>query len=287
MSEFPAAGPIHATVRISSGALRITAEQRDTVSVDVQPGTSGEAARTAAAGTLVEMVGDHLTIETPQARGFMIRRHPPVAITVRVPLDSRLMLRSASADLTCEGRFGDSDINSASGDLQIEHVAGHLQRHAASGDMRFVRVDGDLTTNAASGDIRGRTVGGDLSAKTASGDIAVEAVAGAARVGTASGDVTIGNVAAGTTRVHTASGDVHVGVAEGTPVWLDLNTASGDTRTDLPVTGEPPAGTTAVLNLYVRTASGDITVRRAVNPAAEPSPFATTPAASGDQDVAD
>jgi hypothetical protein len=284
MPEFPAAGPILATVRISAGALRIAAERRDTISVDVQPGAGGEAVRAAATDTLVEMVGDQLTVETPQARGFMIRRHAPVNITVRVPTDSRLMLRAASADITCEGRFGDSDINSASGDLMIEHVAGGLHRNAASGDLRFGRVDGHLTITGASGDMRGHSVGGNLTAKTASGDVAIEAVAGDAQVSTASGDVTVGILAAGTTRIHTASGDVRLGVAEGTPVWLDLNTVSGDTRTDLPVTSEAPAGTAAALNLYIRTASGDITVRRAVGPPATPSSTATgTPVATVDQ----
>jgi hypothetical protein len=272
MSEFPAAGPILATVRISTGALRIIAEQRDTVHVEVQPGAGGDAARAAAADTLVEMVGNQLTVETPQGRGFVIRRHPPVNITVRVPTGSRLMLRSASADIVCDGRFGDADINSASGDLVVDHIAGDLQRHAASGDMRFNRVDGHLTTDAASGDVRGRSVGGDLTAKTASGDITVEAVAGSARVTTASGDISFGSLAAGTTRIQTASGDVLIGVAEGTPLWLDLSTVSGDTRTDLPVSSEPPSGTTAALSLYVRTVSGDIALRRAVTPPAEPSP---------------
>lgn len=271
MSEFPAAGPILATVRISTGALRIIAERRDNVTVEVRPGAGGEAARSAAEETIVEMAGDQLTVETPQARGFVIRRSAPVNVTVRLPTDSRLRLRSASADIVCDGRFGDSEITSASGDLMIDHVAGNLARHAASGDLRFNRVDGELTTDGASGDTRGRSVGGDLSAKTASGDITVEAIAGAARVTTASGDISFGSLATGTTRIQSASGDVVLGIAEGTPLWLDLSTVSGDTRSDLPVSSEAPGGTTATLNLYVRTVSGDITLRRATAPPAEPS----------------
>lgn len=284
MPEFPASGPILATVRIAAGSLRITAEPRDTVAVDVQPSASGEASRQAAAETYVDMAGDQLTVETPQARGFILRRHGPVNITIRVPLDSRLMLRSASADVTCDGRYGDSDINLASGDLMIEQVAGHLQCGTASGDVRFARVDSSLTATAASGDIRGHSVGGDLSAKTASGDVNIEAVAGSVGVSTASGDVSIGNVAAGSVRMHTASGDVVLGVAEGTPVWLDLNTLSGDTRTDLPVSSEPPAGAAATLNLYIRTVSGDITVRRAATAPATPSPVPSRATTTQDDD---
>jgi len=277
MPEFPASGPILTIVRIAAGTLRIAAEPRDTVSVDVQPGSNGEAARQAAAETYVDMSGDQLTVETPQARGFILRRNGPVNITIRVPRDSRLMLRSASADITCDGRYGDSDINLASGDLKIEHVAGDLRFGTASGDVKFNRVDGGLTAGTASGDVRGQSVGGDMSAKTASGDVTVEAVAGSVGVNTASGDVAIGNVAGGSVRMHTASGDVVLGVAEGTPVWLDLNTLSGDTRTDLPVSSETPAGTTATLNIYIRTVSGDITVRRSATAPAAPS---TVPSAA-------
>ncbi len=284
MPEFPAHGPIFATVRIASGALRITAEPRDTVSVDVQPGSNSEASRQAAAETLVDMAGDQLTVETPQARGFILRRNGPVNIGIRVPLDSRLMLRSASADITCDGRFGDSDINLASGDLMIEQVAGSLKLSTASGDVRFARVDGGLTASTASGDVRGHSVGGDMSAKTASGDVNIEAVAGSVGVNTASGDVSIGSVAAGSVRMHTASGDVVIGVAEGTPIWLDLNTLSGDTRTDLPVSSETPAGTAATLNMYIRTVSGDITVRRSVTAPATPSPVPSRGAGIQDDD---
>lgn len=282
MPEFPASGPISATVRIASGALRIAAEPRDTVTIDVQPGSNSEASRQAAAETLVDMSGDQLTVETPQARGFILRRGGPVNISIRVPRDSRLTLRSASADINCDGRFGDSDINLASGDLTIEQVAGDLRLSTASGDARFARVDGALTAGTASGDIRGHSVGGDMSAKTASGDVTVEAVAGSVGVSTASGDIEVGNVAAGSVRMHTASGDVVVGVAEGTPIWLDLNTLSGDTRTDLPVSGETPAGTTAALTMYIRTVSGDITVRRSATAPATPSPVPSRTARAQD-----
>ncbi len=284
MPDFPASGPIHATVRIAAGALRIAAETRDTVTVEVRPGSNGEASRQAAEDTHVDMAGDQLTVETPQARGFMIRRSAPVNITLRVPLGSRLLLRSASADITCDGSYGDSYINLASGDVEIEQIAGNLQCGTASGDVRFARVDGNLTVTTASGDIRGHSVGGEMSAKTASGDVIVEAVAASVRAGTASGDITIGNMATGTARIHTASGDVKLGVAEGTPIWLDLNTLSGDTRTDLPVSSETPDGTAATLNLYIRTVSGDITVRRSVTAPATPSPVPTAAMAAQDDD---
>jgi DUF4097 and DUF4098 domain-containing protein YvlB len=277
MPEYPAAGPIHATVRISTGDLRIAAENRQTVEVTVTPGTSSEASRTAAAETRVEMVGDELVVETPQARGFVIRRTPPVNIAIRLPLDSRLTLRSASADMVVDGRVGDTDINTASGDVRLDHVAGHLRRNAASGDLQFDRVDGEVQLATASGDVRAGTVGGDLSAKSASGDITLDAVGGSARVVSASGDVKLGNLATGDTRIHTASGDVLIGVNQGTAVWMDMSSSSGDTRSELAVGNVAPVDSPATLQLRVRTASGDITIRRAVTAAARGQVGADTP----------
>ena len=63
-----------------------------------------------------------------------------------------------------------------------------------------------------------------------------------------------------------ASGDVKIGVEAGTGVWLDVNTASGSTRNELTMGADAPgataASTGATLELRVRTASGDIDIRR-------------------------
>ena len=271
MPEFPVSGPISATVRISSGSLRFVAEQRDSVVVDVRPGNSSDAARQAAAETIVEMTADGLIIETPQARGFIVRRSPSVDVTVRLPSDSRIMARTASADVTVDGRLAGADINTASGDTRIEHVTGDLRRHSASGDTHFRRVDGALNADGASGDVRGGIVGGDLTTKSASGDVDRR---GDRRIG--AGEQRVRRLPArqrrrGQTNIHSASGDVLIGVAEGTAVWMDVSTISGDTRSELNVSDSSPTGSSATLELSIRTVSGDVIIRRATNTPAQPS----------------
>lgn len=262
MPEYPCTGPVTVTLRSDAGNVHVIAEDRSTVSVDVQPGAMGEAARSAAASTQIEMTGDQLLVETPHARGFMIRRTPAVNISIRVPQDSRLNLRTASADLVCDGRFADVEVRSASGDLRIDHVSGYLERSTASGDTRFGRVDGDLRCVGASADLRGEQIGGDLTSRAVSGDVNIGAVGGSVRIDTASGDARIGSLSSGTARINAVSGDVVIGVVEGTAVWLDLSTVSGDTRSELAVETEAPQGTEAGLTLHVRTVSGDISIQR-------------------------
>jgi DUF4097 and DUF4098 domain-containing protein YvlB len=96
----------------------------------------------------------------------------------------------------------------------------------------------------------------------------VRSAAGSLRASTASGGVEIGSLRRGEAVIKTASGDVQVGVAPGSAVWMDLSSASGRSISDLTATGDaPPTDGPVELELRVRTASGNIRVRRAAGDA--------------------
>ncbi|MEV4532289.1 DUF4097 family beta strand repeat-containing protein [Asanoa sp. NPDC049518] len=263
MPEFPVDGPITVEFKIASGSVDVVAEERTTAVATVEPaGRSGESRRIADE-TTIEFQNGRLTITTPDQSGFRLRSGS-VAIRVLVPLDSTVTGRSASADVTCQGRVGGFEIESASGDIRAEHVSGDATVGTASGDVRLGRVDGHLQTRGASGDLRVQTVGGAFTGKYASGDVQVDEAGGDLTVQTASGDVTIRKAQQGTARISTASGDVSIGVLAGTGVWFDVKTLSGDTRNGLdmsqPAAGEPTGGQ---ITLQLRTMSGDIDIHRA------------------------
>ncbi len=82
---------------------------------------------------------------------------------------------------------------------------------------------------------------------------------------TASGDVEIGSVVAGEVRINSASGDIEVGIAKGSRLFVDAQTLSGDTSSELDLesgstieTDEGP-----LVELKARSMSGDISVKRA------------------------
>lgn len=59
------------------------------------------------------------------------------------------------------------------------------------------------------------------------------------------------------------SGHVRVGVAPGSALWMDLNTVSGRSTTDLTARGDVPAASGPVeLELRVHTISGHIHIHR-------------------------
>lgn len=265
MPEYATPGPINLEIRIAAGDVEIHAEPRQTAVAEVVPHDDSGSARELAEKTRVEVSGDTLLISAPELGGWLLRRAPKLRVTARVPTGSSARIRVASADIHGYGEWSQVRVNSASGDTQLDQVTGDVSVNSASGGVRAVRVGGRLTVNTASGDVTSNQVDGRIDVKSASGDIQVDTAGGDVVLKTASGDAIIGAARNGTVRAHSVSGDVSVGVVSGTGVWLDLNTLSGRTHSDLDMSGgAPPASHDLTIN--VNTVSGDIAVRRVTLP---------------------
>ena len=271
MYEFATDTPVSIDLRVAAGRCDLTAEPRDTATVEVEPLNPGDdRAIQAAADTIVQLSGGQLTIKTPDTSGvgwLFGRRTAKLRITIAVPTGSSLEAKVASADLVCTGTLATVSVNNASGDVQLDQVTGDVSMNSASGDVRVAYVGGNLKANSASGDIDAGRVDGDVAHNSASGDTRIGETHGTVRIHSASGDVRIDAVVAGSVRANTASGDLIFGVPAGTGVWMDLNTASGTTSSDLSIGGERPLAGHDV-ELRGSTASGDIEIHRVPAPAA-------------------
>jgi len=98
---------------------------------------------------------------------------------------------------------------------------------------------------------------------SASGDVLIREAGSAVSVNTASGDQMIGAVARGSVSLKSASGDLRIGIREGSTLWVDARSRSGDVTSDLPVSDLPPEGDAPHVELRANTMSGDISVIRA------------------------
>ena len=141
-----------------------------------------------------------------------------------------------------------------------------------------------INVKSASGDLTAREAGDGVSVQTASGDVDIDIVRGPVNVNSASGDVTIGEaydnvnvstvsgdqdhgaVMRGTVSAHSVSGDVSIGVRRGSKVFLDCNTVSGDTQSELELSGDVPTGDGPLVEIRAKTVSGDISIKRAPAP---------------------
>ncbi|HEY6739742.1 MAG TPA: DUF4097 family beta strand repeat-containing protein [Actinopolymorphaceae bacterium] len=281
MPTFSTPEPITLRVKISGGQVVVEASDRADTEVTVLPGDPSRSGDVEAAeATIVEHRDGVVVVEAPEVHGgrwFSTRSHD-VRVHVALPQDSDARIETASADVRVSGRLADAAVTTASGnvgidqvkDLAVKTASGDVQARAVAGDGSLTTASGNVTVpsvggsvrvSAASGDIELGTVGGDVELKSASGDAAVRSVGGSLEASSASGDVSIGAVTRGRTSVNTASGDIRVGITEGTTAWLELNTLSGDVRSDLDGTDDPGSGET--VEIRASSLSGDIRIVRA------------------------
>jgi DUF4097 and DUF4098 domain-containing protein YvlB len=265
MYEFPVTGAIEAEFRLADGRVDTTTQAGlTTATVTVEPMDGSEASREAAERTTVEMQGKRLTVKAPDigTTGWLRGRRAKISVTATLPADSEVELRSASADATLHGVYGNVAVHTASGDAFVEIVNGDLTVNAASGDVRAQHVGGDLKVNSASGDINADAVDGAIVVHTASGDVEIGAVGNGAKANTASGDITITKIIRGQAKINSASGDIEVGIGAGTGVYMDISSMSGRARSDLDTSHSPVSNGDPEVTLHLRSMSGDITVKR-------------------------
>jgi DUF4097 and DUF4098 domain-containing protein YvlB len=282
--SFQTPGETRLDIRLGSGEVRLeTAEVQETTVV-LEPLRDNEASAAAIENARLELRdrGDgHEVVIDVRDRGRGLFRNAEVLIAVTCPEGASVETKSGSADVEGHGRFGsvevetgsgdvefgeiagEAHVNAASGDVQLASVGGDARVNTASGDVQIRSIDGDAKINSASGDVILREVRGELSVNSASGDVLVREAASSVGVNTASGDQEIGSVSTGKVTLKSASGDLKIGIKEGSTLWVDARSRSGEVRSELPVSDLPPDGNGPTVELRANTMSGDITVARA------------------------
>jgi DUF4097 and DUF4098 domain-containing protein YvlB len=284
---FETPGEVRLEIRLGAGEVRLEASDSQETTVVLEPLRDNDATAAAIANARLELrergEGSDVVIDVrDRGRGLSsILRGAEVLVSVTCPNGASVESKTGSADVVGRGRFGAVEVQTGSGDVEFGEIAKEARVNAASGDVQLGDVGGDVRINTASGDVQMRTVGGEAKINTASGDVIIREVAGELSVNTASGDVLVreaasavsvntasgdqefGSVSTGNVTLKSASGDLRVGIPEGTNLWVDARSRSGDVRSELPVSDLPPEGERPVLELSANTMSGDITLSRA------------------------
>jgi DUF4097 and DUF4098 domain-containing protein YvlB len=259
--SFPTDGPLRVDVRIPSGLVEVEAVESSQAWVEL------EAEQEVLERTTVELQGDELRVHVRQRRGLFVSfGRDEVRARLRVPEGSKLTATTHSADLRASGRLDSARVQTASGDVAADRCR-TLSVQSASGDAAVAEVLEELAIQTASGDVRVGRVGGKLTIQGVSGDIRVETAEGDARVAAVSGDVALESVAGSQVKVESVSGDVEVGVRRGCRVHVDATSVSGHMRSELDLDDAPVgAADGPLVDLRVRTVSGDVDVVRAAAP---------------------
>lgn len=216
-----------------------------------------------------------ISVLAPKGRGGLFRGDASLDIEVEVPLGSRLIAKSGSADVDVSGEVGETKVKCGSGQVRVERVAGDAVLDTGSGDLELGSVTGALKVRSGSGAVGVGVTDGTTSISSGSGDIRIGRAAGSVVVKTGSGDleiresecdvatstgsgaVAVRNARRGRISAKGASGDILVGVPAGTPVWTDISTVSGRVSSTLPSAGEPEPGADHV-EVRATTVSGNV-----------------------------
>ena len=253
-------------INIAAGSVEITATETSDTVVNVEP-------LNRAARDLIDSVKERertlseteheVIVETPDRgrRSRWFGDSPPFRIEITAPSRSSVEVNSASADITCTGTCGEVNVRSASGDASFPDVEGDATTKTASGDLSFGRIAGRARLQSVSGDVAIRNPIGSTTATTVSGDVKVDNASDSLALKTVSGDIHVGSCGPDV-NLHTVSGDVEIGVGSGARVWMDLQSMSGETSSDLDISGSR-AGGNADVEIRARSVSGDIRVLRA------------------------
>lgn len=205
---------------------------------------------------VAEKVGGRILLRTPRSSRS---RWDSFDLTVRMPAGCELEVRAAAADVRAEVGLGSLKVDVASGDLVVGDVEGDADVQAASGYVELGGVSGDLAVNTASGDLRVREARGRAALNSASGDIRVGEALGVLAASTQSGDLEVGRYGGDDLECGSTSGGVRIGLPPGRDLDVDIDTISGEIRSDF----QPEEGDGATARLRVKTVSGDITLARA------------------------
>jgi DUF4097 and DUF4098 domain-containing protein YvlB len=285
---FRTPGPLSLSLRLPAGEAKLATVDGDETTVEIEPLRDNEASLQAVESARVELReraagGQELVVEVEERRawGFLLGRGAEVSVRVRSPHGTNVELDTSSADVQGSGRFGDVSVNSASGDVEFEAVGGEGRVNTASGDVALGIVGGEARVNTASGDVGLKQVAatasvnsasgdvlvdqaqGPLTVRTASGDVVVHSAVSSVSVATASGDQRLDSVAEGEVKLQSASGDMQVGVRQGSHLWIDASSKSGEATSELEMSDVPPDGDAPLVQLRATTMSGDIHVVRA------------------------
>jgi len=262
-------GPAQIEVRLASGEIVVdpTLEGR----IEVELTAHDDESQRLVDDARVELNDRHLIIDVPNKRGgfsFSLGfTRQGITCRIRCPQSSGLSARTKSADVLARGTLGGLNVSTASGDVEANRIEGGVSIKTASGDTRVQEVSGGVNVQTASGDVELEIVRGAVSVNSASGDVTIGEAYDNVSTNTVSGDQEHGAVMRGNVSAHSVSGDVTIGVRRGSKVYLDCNTVSGDTSSELELTTDAPDGDGPLVEIRAKTVSGDIRITRAAAPA--------------------
>jgi DUF4097 and DUF4098 domain-containing protein YvlB len=270
MTTFTTPEPITATLTTAGARVRVVASERPDTVVRVEP---VDGANTKVAEhTKVEFADGELSVKTTRSGD----KNGSVAITVELPVGSRLVLNTAWTDVHANGLLGDCALNIASGRVQLGHVAalrgqlasgavtvGHVASTAdidgGTAEVRLGEVRGTVRYEGSTGKVWIGHALSDVTLSSAGGSVDIERADGNVIAKSGNCPIRVGRLSRGQAELTNASGGIKVGIPEGTIAWVDAKSTKGTVRNSLPA----PTPAEFDVKVQAHTRLDDIVIHRA------------------------
>jgi Putative adhesin len=275
--NFDTPGSVRLDLELPFGRIEVdTDESATTTQVDLEgSGDVQDLIDTAVVESRARGAGHEVRVEVRRRSGFFISfgHGPDLRLRVTCPAGADLVARTKSADVRGRGRLGSAEVKTASGDISLDTVTGDVRVKTASGDFALTEAHGTTHVQTASGDVALQQLRDDVTVQAVSGDVWIKDARQSAHVNTVSGDQRLDAVMAGAVEAHAVSGDILIGVRRGSRVFVDANTISGSTSSELDLSDAPADDTEdsgsddgPLIEIRAKTVSGDIAIARAAAP---------------------
>ncbi|WP_231644860.1 DUF4097 family beta strand repeat-containing protein [Sciscionella sediminilitoris] len=270
--EYTAEGPVAVDVELPAGRLAVRVAEPGSTEVRVEirefgsgesPGTGdpawsftgseglsgllnwvGERIGEYAAGNLtavhdatIEFGADRLRVRSSKQLPL---RLVPLDVSIRVPADSTLRLRSGGASVEVSGPLGGGDIQTGSGRVSLESVTGPMELQAGTGQVHVGSVAARLRVRTGAGPVAVDGLCESAAITTGGGDVTVGSLHGELMARTGNGDITIREAHSGSVELTAGSGELRIGVPSGVLAELDLQGAPGRMHSELDIQAQRP-----------------------------------------------
>ncbi|MEV8099251.1 hypothetical protein AB0P35_34030, partial [Kitasatospora sp. NPDC085879] len=123
MQKFVTPAPISAVLGVPAGRIRFIAGDRADTVVEVRPADAAKGRDVKAAEQITVEYGDGvLRIEAPAAKNRVLGTSGAVEVTVQLPAGSRVVAKTADAELRGVGQLGDVTLDSAAGSIKLDEA---------------------------------------------------------------------------------------------------------------------------------------------------------------------
>lgn len=156
---------------------------------------------------------------------------------VRVPRETRVVLKSSGGGIRVSGLQGDARVRSSGGGLRIADIVGDIDAGSSGGGIEVKQVRGDVRVSSSGGGVGVAQVSGSVDAESSGGGVHVDGVGGRVTAHSSGGSVSAvlaeGNAAGGS--LSSSGGGVSVVLARDTRLSIDASSSGGSVRCELPV----------------------------------------------------